>query len=114
MGFKRISAFLNGGSGFPKLHRDSAGKLAEKENKDYPTHIVSEEELEEAMSVMDDNSISLLSDEVEAQLKEYCPEVYALVADYYQQATEKGFELDDKDLRFKMYQEESLDNGMTN
>lgn len=86
------------------------GSWQKKEDSDYPTHIVSEDELEEAMSTIDDHDISLLSSEMEQSLKEYCPEVYALVADYYNQAMEQGFELDDKDLRFKMYGEESIYN----
>ena len=90
------------------------GSWQKKGNEDYPTHIVSEEELEKAMSAMGDRNISLLPTEVGEQLKEYCPEIYALVADYYYQAEEKGFELDDKDLRFKMYQEESLNDELSN
>lgn len=76
------------------------------ENSDYPVDLVSVDALKQAMSNVDTRWVSLFSQETELRLRDYCPEVYALIMDYYWRAKQKGFELDDRGLRFKMLQPE--------
>jgi len=72
------------------------------ENMDYPADLVSEQELREAMDASGSGRIPVLSYDLNASIREYCPELFALIKDYYRRASEQGFDLNDRDLRFKM------------
>ena len=72
------------------------------DNQGYPALLVSEDELSLAMAAMDDGRIPILSPGIDKYLRGYCPELYAIVKDYYRKAAEQGFDLDDKDLRIKL------------
>jgi hypothetical protein len=72
------------------------------ENKDYPEDLVTEEELKQAMDAVDDSRVPVMSYELDANVRKYCPELYAIIKDYYRRASERGFSLDDRELRFKM------------
>ena len=72
------------------------------ENIDYPADIVSEEELKQAMDAVDNSKVPVLSYELDAKIRKYCPELYALIKDYYRRASEQGFDLNDRELRFKL------------
>jgi hypothetical protein len=72
------------------------------ENKDYPADLVSAEELKQAMDAADNSRVPVMSYELDANVRDYCPELYAIVKDYYRRASMLGFSLDDRDLRQKM------------
>jgi hypothetical protein len=74
----------------------------QEETPGFAAYILSEEELSEAIDKIEENSIPVFSAETDAEFKDYCPELYAIVKDYYRQAELRGFELDDMDLRSKM------------
>ena len=72
------------------------------ENDSYRVHVVTEEHLAEAMRDLSKNQVEFLPPEMADLFFDYCPEVYALLNDYYWQAQEKGIAFDDKDIRGKL------------
>ena len=72
------------------------------ENEDYPVDVVSEQEFSLAMETINDGRIPVMSITLDLSLRDYCPELYAILNSYYRRASQQGFDLDDKDLRFKM------------
>jgi hypothetical protein len=54
------------------------------------------------MVAADKITLSLLSPDNEANISDYCPEITALIKDYYMRAKENGLDPGDKELRFKM------------
>jgi hypothetical protein len=72
------------------------------ENSSYQAHVVTGEQLDTAMKDVEETQVLFLPQEAAGLIRNYCPEVYALLNDYYRQAEEKGIEFDDKDLRSKL------------
>ena len=73
------------------------------ENGSYRAYVVTGGELTQAMSEVSENRVAFLPDEIAGILWDYCPEVYALLNDYYRQARDKGIAFDDKDIRYKLH-----------
>ena len=72
------------------------------ENAGYAADLVTEEGLALAMGAVDDSRVPVMSEELDANVRDYCPELYAIVKDYYRRAAQRGFDLNDRDLRSKM------------
>ena len=72
------------------------------ENADYTADLVTEEGLALAMGAVDDSRVPVMSEALDATVRDYCPELYAIVKDYYNRASQLGLSLDDRDLRSKM------------
>ncbi|MCL2152092.1 MAG: hypothetical protein FWH57_05085 [Oscillospiraceae bacterium] len=72
------------------------------EDNSYRVHIVSEKQLAEAISDVDENNIIFLPPEMAGLIRDYCPQVYAILHDYYRQAQDKGIEFGDEDMRSKL------------
>jgi hypothetical protein len=68
----------------------------------YRVYIVSEEQLADSLSGLDKNQVTFLPPEMDDLVRDYCPEVYALLNDYYRQVLEKGISFDDKEVRSKL------------
>ena len=72
------------------------------ETPDFSADILSVEELNELMNAPDRSGVPVLSVETDALVKSFCPELHAIIRDYYRRAQQRGFNLDDAELRFKM------------
>lgn len=73
-----------------------------QEDDSYRVHLVTTAQLNAAMSDVDKNEVTFLPPEMADRIRDYCPEVYALLNDYYRQARDKGISFDDKHLRTKL------------
>jgi spore cortex formation protein SpoVR/YcgB (stage V sporulation) len=72
------------------------------DNEYYITDIVSQSALIEAMENIAKNEVSFIPAEMSRRVRDYSPELYALLNDYYYKAQQKGLMFDDPDLRSKV------------
>ncbi|MDR0569667.1 MAG: hypothetical protein LBG71_00390 [Clostridiales Family XIII bacterium] len=78
------------------------GSWQRLENEAYPIYEVSEEGMANALNDVETEAVSFLPAGKATDIRGYCPELYALLNDWYRKARQQGIEFDDRELRFKL------------